>query len=165
MENDGKMSVETTSNTTLSAAVATVIAYFNANKYYLSAELLTHARSNTSLNSNYSPSYGYLCNGSPLLADIWTGSALSGTGTFAKTNGVSYVLDDLYYAIHKFSYSKYISLSNSYLEVSDRYDYASGDYTGVAGVAINTMYQAQEAGILTPYYVKIKINPNSLEWL
>ena len=54
---------------------------------------------------------------------------------------------------------------NSSLNVSDRYDYASGDYTGVAGVAVNTMYQAQQAGILVPYYVKINVNPNSLIWL
>lgn len=64
-----------------------------------------------------------------------------------------------------YNYTKTISLSNSSLNVSDRYDYASGDYTGVAGVAVNTMYQAQQAGILVPYYVKINVNPNSLIWL
>lgn len=152
------------SNASLSASVSTVVAYFNSQGYYLSAELLTHARNNTTINSNYTPSYGYLCNGSPLLAQIWKDSTTSGSGVFPKS-GTATALLDLYYAIHAFNYTKTISLSNSSLNVSDRYDYASGDYTGVAGVAVNTMYQAQQAGILVPYYVKINVNPNSLIWL
>lgn len=156
----------TRSNATLSAAVATVIAYFNAQGYYLSAELLTHARSNSTVNSTYSPSYGYKCNGSPLLAQIWNGSSVSGTGSFPKS-GTATDLDDLYYAIHAFSYTKTYGsgLNSSYMTVTDRYDYATGDYTGVGGVAVNTMYQAQQAGILVPYIVSIRVNPNSLIWL
>ena len=39
--------------------------------------------------------------------------------------------------------------------VKDRYDYATGDYTGIAGIAINTMVQAQNFGVIVPYYVRI----------
>ena len=141
-----------------SAAVATVVAYFETNNYNLSAELLTHASDNDVVNSKYYPNYGYRCAGSPVTLGIWNSSGnFSGSGIFPKNAFASAELNDLYYAIHKFNYKKYFSSSGNYLEISDRYDYASGDYTGVAGVAIQTMYQAQQAGVIVPYQVIIDV--------
>lgn len=159
------------SNGVLDVAVATMISGFSAAGYRLSAELLTHARDNTSLNSTYIPVNSDVLWGSPLLADIWTSGAISDSAVFPKVGGVpggidpAVGLNDLFYAIHKFDYYKKISLPNQYLEITDTYDFASGDYSSFAGVLVDTMYEAQEAGILTPYEVQVRIDPNDLIWL
>ena len=35
------------------------------------------------------------------------------------------------------------------------YDYASGDYNGMEGIAVNAMYLAQQSGAIVPYNVLI----------
>lgn len=159
------------SNGALDIAVATMISGFSAAGYRLSAELLTHARDNTSLNSTYTPVNSDVLWGSPLLADIWIYGSTSGSDVFPNAGGVpggidpAVGLNDLFYAIHKFEYYKNTSLTNQYLEVTDTYDFDSGDYSSFAGVLVDTMYEAQEAGILTPYKVKVRIDPTDLIWL
>lgn len=139
-----------------SAAVATVVAYFEMNDYNLAAELLTHASDNDEAGSEYYPVYGFLCGDSPVTLGIWNSSGpLSSSGVFPKNSFQSAELNDLYYAIHKFNYKKY--LLDGYLEINDPYDYDTGDYTGVASVAINTMVKAQDAGIIVPYQVIIDV--------
>lgn len=145
------------SNDIYSAAVATVIAYFSVNNYKLSAELLTHARDNEILNSPYDPEYGYRCYSSPVVDAIWKSMDYSSTAVFPKKPFQSDELDDLAYAIHGFSFTAHHD-SDNYLEIVDTYDYAyQTEYTGVAGVAVETMYQAQEAGVITPYVVVIDL--------
>lgn len=45
--------------------------------------------------------------------------------------------------------------SRKVVRIKDRYDYSKGDYTGVAGIAISIMADAQTFGVITPYMVKM----------
>ncbi|MCU9969734.1 alkyl hydroperoxide reductase [Mobiluncus mulieris] len=57
----------------------------------------------------------------------------------------------MYYAIHSFDWAR----TGSYITITDRYDFGKGDLHSIEGVAIEIMYQAQQAGVLVPYYVSI----------
>lgn len=134
-------------------AVAAVIAYFNANGYKLSSELLVHMRSNSSVGSTYVPTYGYYVQSSAVFRNISRGGSISGTAAFPNSGTTRE--RDLYYGIHNFYWRK-SSAGTRTVKITDLYDYAkSNEYTGVAGVAVNTMYAAQQAGYLTKYYVNI----------
>lgn len=63
---------------------------------------------------------------------------------------------DLYYAIHYFDYT-FISASRTFM-LADIYDFAYGDYEGIAGAAIDTMWTAQLIGVLVPYNVVIIVS-------
>ncbi len=130
------------------AAIAAVVAWFNLQGYSLSAELLTHARDNTVLYSDYSPVNGYLVKNSNVFQQIALGTSTSGSGAFEKS-GTSNDYD-LYYSIHSFYYSK-IRYSSRTVTIRDIYDFAPGDYSGIAGITIDTMYKAQEAGVIVPF--------------
>lgn len=132
-----------------SPAVAAVIAWFVTAKYTLAAELLTHAVSNNSPGSNYKPYNGSRVASSPVWGKIRAGSATSGSSTFTLTGSV--VQKDLHYAINKFKWTK----SGSKISLRDLYDFAPGDYNGIAGIAVNTMYLAQQAGVIVPFYTRI----------
>lgn len=134
-----------------SPAVASVIAYFNSMGYKLSAELLTHARDNESLDATYFPSYGNRVTFSSVYTGIINSSSTSGNGSFPKSGSTEQI--DLYYGVHNFSYSK--NTTNRLITITDRYDFVRGDYTGIAGVATDTMYLAQQAGTIVPFYTKI----------
>ncbi len=135
-----------------SPAVTAVVAFFNSQGYKLSAELLTHAKDNTVLNSNYYPANGQRVKGSSTFTRIAYGSATKGSASFENTGNT--VQKDLYYAIHAFNWTK-SSASSKTVTIRDRYDFAPGDYSGIAGIAVDTMYRAQEAGVIIPYYVNI----------
>ena len=135
-----------------SPAVAAVIAYFNSKGYDLSAELLTHAKQNTVVNTNYVPVNGQRVKQSNVFTSIAKATKTSGSASFP--NEGNSVQKDLYYAIHAFSYTK-TSATSKTVTIRDRYDFAPGDYNGIAGIAIDTMYKAQEAGVIVPYYVNI----------
>lgn len=110
-------------------------------------------RSNKKDGSTYVPVYGYYVQSSKVFRTISRGTATSGSSTFLCKGTTRE--KDLYYAIHKYNCRKANS-STLVVKISDLYDYSkSNEYTGVAGVAINTMYKAQEAGYLTKYYVKV----------
>lgn len=132
-------------------AVAAVASYFSACGYRLSFELLTHAQDNNVLDSTYIPHYGYLIDNSIVVRRIASEGITSGTAEFP--NSGSTTDQDLYYAIHNFSYT--FTKSTRVFVLSDRYDFALGDYNGIAGAAVDTMYMAQLTGVLVPYYVKI----------
>lgn len=134
-------------------AVSAVIAYFNSNGYKLAAELLTHAEENTKLNSTYNPRYGSLVKKSATFKKIANGEKTKGSDSFSNIDGT--VNKDLYYAIHKFDFTKPSKISKK-VTIKGRYDFKKGEkYSGLAGLAIDTMYAAQEAGFLVPYYVSI----------
>lgn len=131
--------------------VASVIAYFNLKGYNLSAELLTHMKSNTSLDSEYIPLYGGNVCESSVFQTIVDSQKTGGKGVFPNTGNKND--KDLYYAIHAFDFTRLGMLT---IVISDRYDFASDkEYTSIAGVAISKMYQAQQDGYLTPFLVKI----------
>lgn len=129
--------------------IAVVIAYFSAKGYKLSSELLTHMYKNNTLNSSYTPTYGSRIKSSSVFKSIANGKSTSGSAAFPNSGTTT--TKDLYYAIHNFNYTK-SSASSKTVKISDRYDYSSGDYSGVA---IGVMKAAQDAGVLVPFYTKI----------
>ncbi|WP_219846740.1 MULTISPECIES: hypothetical protein [unclassified Bifidobacterium] len=133
-------------------AVAAVNAYFQMQGYRLSFELLTHAASNNSLNNTYYPlkANAARVSSSPVFTRIKRSGASRGSDIFPNSGSVEQ--RDLYYAIHKFTWSKLAGR----VTIRDRYDFSYNDrYSGIAGVAINVMYEAQLGGYLIPYYVVI----------
>ena len=134
-------------------AIAAVVSYFNLNNYFLASELLLHAKDNTVVDSTFKPYYGDRVNYSPVTQQIRKSVATRGTGEFAPSS-VSEFLQDLYYAIHYFEWEK----TSTAVHIFDRYDFAPGDWDGLAGIAINTMYNAQQAGAIVPFYTHIYTN-------
>jgi hypothetical protein len=134
-----------------SAAVTYALTYFSINGYNLAYELLSHARSNKILDSSYIPYYGYLVKQSPSYDTIRYGSSSYGSGEFKKQGNT--VQMDLYWAMHYFVYSK--DARNQYIHIDDRYDFARESYGSIGSVVIGLMVEAQNFGILTPYYTQI----------
>lgn len=127
-------------------------AYFNVNGYELSAELLSHMKANKSLNSEYNPTHGDIVRQSSVFTDIAYGHVPTGSGEFPNQGNKTD--QDLYNAIHFFDYVKSGPNSKT-VTITDRYDYAPNNPESIAGVAMDMMYKAQEAGYLTPFYTKI----------
>lgn len=133
-----------------SKAVAAIVAYFGANEYYLSAELLSHAESNKKLDSEYIPYYRYRVHDSDVIAKIRKSSAVKGSSSFNE--GPTSLEMDLHFAINLFTWTK----SKGVITIRDRYDFKPGDYDGIAETAVNAMWWAQEHGVLTPFYTVIQ---------
>lgn len=111
-------------------AVAAVATYFSSSGYWLSFELLMHAEENNTLNSVYTPYYGDKILSSPVVQQIRTSKQdVSGSGEFV--NEGTKTQQDLYYAIHYFDYT-FISASRTFMLADDTYDFAYGDYEGIA---------------------------------
>ncbi|MGY3776543.1 hypothetical protein [Helcococcus sueciensis] len=141
------------SNAIYSTAVSAVISWFNAQGYVLSAELLTHARDNTSYNSLYVPYNGRRVIQSPVYKNIVQQSSTSSKGVFPNSGTV--VQRDLFYSIHEFHWSKH---NYGNVTIIDKYDFSKDlnyETSSIAGVAIRTMYEAQQHGVITPYGIKI----------
>lgn len=135
-------------------AVIAVVAYFNSQGYVLSAELLAHARDNDVLDSAYTPSNTALMIQTTKYAELCSNGLTSGTANFVKTGAT--VDDDFYYAIHACSYTK--DTANNTITVTDRYDFAPNDWSDIQGVAVDTMYKAQEAGVIVPFQVTMTVS-------
>lgn len=145
--------LQTTSANPPNIAVTMVIAYFKNCGYDLAAELLIHSTLNQYTSSTYVPVYGSNVKYSSIFKSIALGTSTSGSATFTKSGNTQSV--DCYYAIHKFNYTKTSSASKT-VTINDVYDYAqTNEYTGVAGIAVSTMYQAQLNGSIVPFKVKI----------
>lgn len=140
-------------NAVYKAAVSAAVAYFNSNDYILSAELLLHARDNQTLDSVYEPTNGYLVTYSEVFQSIANGTKVSGSAAFPNSGDT--VDKDLYYSIHAFSYTKPAEDSTTVV-ISDRYDFAEEDnISSVVDLAVDIMYKAQQAGVITPFLVSI----------
>ena len=74
---------------------------------------------------------------------------------FEKTSGGAYPAD-LYYAIHKFNFSK-TGVKNPKVTVTDVYDFATEKYQGIQGKAVATMALAQKKGVVKKYTLKITV--------
>lgn len=152
MENkDKKSPYETRSvdEDVVGVAISAIVAYFNANNYYLSSELLLHAQDNKKLDSTYQPYFDEHVKASKEIMTIRHSSKTSGKGVFEKDNTTRG--NDLYYAIHGFSWSR----SGSQIIVRDRYDYAVSNYEGIQSYAVNAMFLAQQYGYIVPFQVII----------
>lgn len=137
-----------------SPAVSAVVAYFNQQGYVLSAELLAHAKDNDVLDSAYTPSNSALMTQTAKYAELCSNGLTSGTANFVKTGAT--VDDDFYYAIHACSYTKDTEANT--ITVTDRYDFAPNDWSDIQGVAVDTMYNAQEAGVIVPFQLSITVS-------
>lgn len=137
-----------------SPAVSAVVAYFNQQGYILSAELLAHAKDNNVLDSSYIPSNGALMTQTAKYAELCANGLTSGTANFVKTGAT--VDDDFYYAIHACTYTKNAEVNA--ITVTDRYDFAPNDWSDIQGVAVDTMYKAQEAGVIVPFQFSITVS-------
>lgn len=138
-------------------AVASVVAYFVGNGYYLSAELLTHMQYNRAVDSIYTPVNVEQISNSSVFKGIKTKDKKQGSSRFPKQGGVGDM--DLFYSLHQFSYVKFDE--GQTIVIFDRYDYApDGDFELFDNIPIQVMYAAQEAGVLAPYYVLIEFPSN-----
>lgn len=131
-----------------SPAIAAVISVFSSAGYFLAVELLAHAEEITQYHA-YNPFFGSRVRSSPVINLIMLSQDTYGSNLFPQSGTTHQI--DLYYAIHRFNWFK----CDRGLVIVDLYDFAPGDYDGIAGIAINTMWLAQEAGVLTPYLVEI----------
>ena len=137
-----------------SPAVSAVVAYFNSQGYVLSAELLAHAKDNNVLDSAYTPSNGALMTQTAKYTELCSNGLTSGTANFVKTGAT--IDDDFYYAIHACTYAKDVEANT--ITVTDRYDFAPNDWSDIQGVAVDTMYKAQEAGVIVPFQLSITVS-------
>ncbi len=143
------------SNPIYTPAVAAVATYFSSSGYWLSFELLVHAEENDIKGSTYYPDFGDRILSSPVVKRIKTSKEdVSGNEEFL--NEGTTIQRDLYYAIHDFDY-QFVSASRTFT-LTDTYDFAPGDYEGIAGAAIDTMWMAQVLGVLVPYQVVITVS-------
>ena len=143
----------------LQSAIASVISFFNTFNYRLSAELLTQMYANNSLDCLYYPVNANRTLQSTAVAEIMSKDVSAGTGAFE--NEGNDVQRDNYFSLHNFRYAK---TKNGTLVITDRYDYSPNDNFGVIqDVPIQMMYEAQEKGLLTPYYVVIMSAPETGE--
>lgn len=134
---------------TLTIAVAAIVSYFDSNGYDLAAELLAFAYQNKSSSVTYQPYNGYKASASNITNKIRFNNKDYGSEAFPNSGNKND--KDLYYAIHAFDYTKF----NGRLIIRDTYDYAVSDYTGIAGAAVNTMWLAQQLGVIVPFNVEI----------
>ena len=144
--------------------VYAVLAGFYIRGWDLAADLLTHNLANTILDSDYYPSANLISviSESSQIDRIRYDDKLSdgfeqdepgwANGIFASTAD-----GDVFNALGKFYYTKNY-YSNGYIEINilDRYDWERGT-SSPGGVLINNMVNAQELGILTPFYTCIEI--------
>lgn len=135
-----------------SPAVASITAYFHVKGYKLAAELLMYAKANNKLNVNYKPRNGAIVKKSPVFTYIAKLQKTKGSNSFPNTGNV--YQKDCYYAIHAFNYTKPSAKSRT-VTIKDRYDFKYGDYSGIAGATVNTMYIAQKVGVIVPFYTVI----------
>lgn len=148
-----------------SPAISAIVAYFNANNYNLSAELLSYARINNELNSFYHPVNGREVLSSPVFQEICKNDQLSGSARFPKEGRVNDM--DLFYSLHQFDYAKFDD--GRLVVIKDRYDFAyNAGFAGLDNISVNLAYEAQEAGVLVPFYniidmkVEVEVEPDSL---
>lgn len=142
-------------NPVYSVAIASIVTYFTSMKYYLSAELLTYAKT-TSTGGLHRPSQAHIINRTSELAriknEIRGQESGSGYGAFEK--GGTTADNDLYYAIHYCDYS----YNRGQLTITDYYDFEFNDsYSGLAGTAVDTMAMAQLLGVIVPYSIQFDL--------
>lgn len=143
-----------------SPAISAIVAYFSANNYNLSAELLSYARINNELNSFYHPVNGREVLSSPVFQEICANDQLSGSARFPKEGRVNDM--DLFYSLHQFDYAKFDG--GRLVVIKDRYDFAyNAGFVGLDNISVNLAYEAQEAGVLVPFYniIDMKVEADS----
>ena len=138
-----------------SPLVSAAVAVFQKMNYHLSAELLSHAKVNEQKGSFYYPSK-LNCEKIKKTKTYPKMTASNGTIEFPKEGGTADL--DCYYALHAVRYLN--DWSHGTLEIRDTYDFAKDnpDLSGLTGIAVDLMYKAREAEVITPYEVCIALS-------
>lgn len=110
---------------------------------------------NTNKKSTYVPNYGYVLKSTNAIKKIAKGTSIKGSSVFNSTSTTAE--GDAKYSIHKFDFTKTKANSKT-VKVSDYYDYGSGDYDGLAGIAVEAMKNAQKNGSIVPFKVSITVS-------
>ena len=141
-------------------AITSIIAGFYADFLFLSGELLSHMLNNQTRDSDYYPVFGTIVKGTNLIYQIASDDTVVGHAKFDKPNYFGYVLPEVFSRIETdaynalgegFMYEKQpLSDEKVILNICDRYDFDPGK----SGL-LDFCYQAQEKGVLTPFYTKI----------
>ena len=140
--------------------ISLAITYFESIDCYLSAELLAHAYSNTTMYSVYNPIHGNIVSDSlavQTIADDLT--KITGSHQFVITNNDE-VSKDLYYSIKWCQYEKiYYDIDEIAFHLRDCYDFEQQDnmYDSLLNLAVGTMYSYQQQGILTQFITDISV--------
>lgn len=144
-----KSAIHPFANGQTNLAIAMVIAYFSNNNYALANELLIHSTINTDRNSTYTPTNKNVVRNTKVFENLAKGTSTKGTATFIKGNTSE---SDCYFALHKVSYTKSTGTSRT-VKITDYYDYASSNYSGLEGIAVDAMYTSQQNGYIVPYHI------------
>lgn len=91
---------------------------------------------------------------SEIRGQMFGSTAQSGSSAF-EYDTTSVATMDLYYVMHASNYST--NIMDRIVTISDRYDFALGDYNGIAGAAIDTMYMAQAYGAIVPFMLIVTV--------
>lgn len=120
----------------------------------LTAELLVTARANDDENFVYIPVYGARRVKASSIYDSLKNvdDGMMDVGVFDSTKTTAEL--DLYLAIHRFSYEKEYGV----LTIKDRYDFDSTGWKGIKNIAVKTMNQAINLGVIVPFDIEIRIN-------
>ncbi len=141
-------------------AVSAIVAYFYAHKYYLAAELLTHARYNRTYASIYTPVNIEALEFSSAYTSVCENEEFYGWSEFVKSGSVQD--KDLFYAIHYFRYAKF--QEGNVVTIYDNYDFVfDGQNDFIDDLPIKVMYMAQERGVIVPFNVVIEKRLNGDE--
>lgn len=144
-------------------SVAGAVAFFKANGFWLSAELLMHAEELPDETSIYEPIHGGRILASPITKKIVdkNGNIDNSEVVYEKT-GENSVIDDLFYAIHGTTGVEFNKQTKDIL-IKDRYDFKRGSYKdGFLQVLVNIICDAHELGSINYFYVEINTNYNDL---
>ena len=146
-------------NATYTPTIAAAIAYFKSKNYDLSAELLAFAWSNEELDTHYSIERTDVIEAGTKFSALAFDTKLNGSASFEKTGKTAD--DDLYYAIHAFRFQKQMPNSRC-VKIEDRYDFAyNANAQSTLEKIVNSMYKAQEAGVLVPFQISETISLKS----
>lgn len=102
-------------------------------------------------NRIYVPTNRVVVQNSSVVKSLIKSGRPSGSGEFPASGNL-----DLYYSIHLFEYTQ----TKTRFVLTDVYDYEHGDQSygdSIAQVAVDTMADAQAAGIIVPYNIRITV--------
>lgn len=138
--------------------IAAIIVYFNTNGWNLSAELLSHAWSNTVIDSIYNPIHGNIISQSGQVQTISSNIGYITGSYYFTIEEDDTISEDLYYSIRQCQYEKiYYDEDEITFHLRDRYDFSPQNnmYDSLFNFALGTMYNYQQSGILTPFITNI----------
>lgn len=153
-------------NTYYKAVIVSIIAGFYSDGLFLSGELLSHMLENEKRDSEYHPIFGKIVKTTNVISQIANNDLVIGHADFDDLGLVGYIVPELFTKIDTDAYNalgtgfmyekKPYKEEKIIINICDRYDF-DPDKDGL----LELCYQAQERGLLIPFYTRIdgiKIN-------